>query len=577
MTSCAARRTASARTSHEDGFALITTLLTLALLAAFSLVVLQQTISNTAASRKDQDWVSALAAAQAGIDDYVRRLNESNGAYFVWSTTNPDTGNPAMGPVSGPPNWADIQNADVLPDGVTTAPTRGRFHYDVDTSAYTGASAAPNGNIVVTSTGKVGSRTRTLRATVRRSGFLDFVYFTDLDTQDPLDYPVVAIPEMMSRAEATAKCPFYYQERKLRGCVEPAFSNDSLSGPVHSNDTMLICDNVTFKDAVTTMAAAVNGLTYRTTDPNCPSTAGTTFARAGDPKTVPRVNLPSTNLSLRAQTSAAASPRGCLYTGPTKIVVRGPQIKVSSPWTRTLTPGCPRDTFFNLPVNGVVYVARVPADNTTDDNSWRTGETPPTCPDNAANKNNVGYPIAGEKAGSWDYPCRAGDVFIEQESGNAANALNGRLTVAASNNLYITNHLDYASGSNSFLGLIAEQFIYLYHPIDSSNANLPLPGQTTPFTDARVKAALLSVNHAISLQNYLHGSSLGTLNITGAMTQKFRGVVRFRDAGGVQHGYTAKNYVYDQRLRYDAPPRFLNPTLNAFGAVRTAERKAAYS
>ena len=54
-----------------DHLALVVTVLTMAVLAAFSLVALQQAITDTAASRKDQDWVAALGAAQAGLDDYV--------------------------------------------------------------------------------------------------------------------------------------------------------------------------------------------------------------------------------------------------------------------------------------------------------------------------------------------------------------------------------------------------------------------------------------------------------------------------------------------------------------------------
>jgi hypothetical protein len=44
---------------------------------------------------------------------------------------------------------------------------------------------------------------------------------------------------------------------------------------------------------------------------------------------------------------------------------------------------------------------------------------------------------------------------------------------------------------------------------------------------------------------------------------------------GVPSGY-AKDYAYDQRLHFDAPPRFLNPTLSSFSAVRTAEAPPAY-
>lgn len=552
-----------ARPDGEDGFALLTTLLVMAVLAAFSLVALQQTIGNTAAARKDQDWVAALSAAQAGIDDYVARLNDSNGGYYVHTTASPDAANPAMGYVSaGVPKWAPV------PPAASGQASRGSFHYDIDTSGYTGtATSQPNGNIVVESTGKVGARTRTLKASVRRSGFVDFVYFTDFETQDPVEYPTTATAPALNRTQAATLCTSYWGTRDAN-CTNISFNGDTMSGPVHSNDTMLICSNVVFQDAVTTMSAPVaanGGKPYRTD--SCGATSGTTFARPDSPRTVKKVSLPSTNLGLKAETTAAASPRGCLYVGPTKIVIKGSQIRVTSPWTKTITPGCPKGSYFTIPANGVVYVDVVPAEGTADPNSWGAAEAgKPACP---ASGNPIGYPIASETG--WSYPCKAGDVFIEQENGSVANALSSRLTVSANNNLYITNHLDYAGGTSggAFLGLIAEQFVYVWHPV-SGTSNLALPGQGTPFTDARISAALLSVNHAIAVQNNSFGAGLGTLNITGALTQKYRGIVRRGTAG------YGKNYVYDERLAYDSPPRFLNPTISSFSAVRTREQRPRF-
>ena len=546
-----------ARGAHtgEEGFALITTVLVMALLAAFSLVVLQQTLSSTTLSKKDQDWVAALSAAQAGVDDYVSRINDTGGGYAVYTTAAPDPGNPAMGFTGGAPKWAPVPTAG-------GEASRGSFHYDVDVTGFTGSSTvAPNGNIVVSSTGRVGARSRTITATVRRSGFVDYVYFTDLETQDPLTYPEA------HRDAAVANCTSYFGTRHA-GCTDIAFSNDTLNGPVHSNDTMLVCGSVAFKDTVTTGSGpvAANANKPFRVD-GCASTTGTTFQRPEDPLTVKRIDLPATNLGLKAETGPAASPRGCLYVGPTKVVVKGTQIRVTSPWTKTVTPGCAKDTFFTIPVNGVVYVDVVPAEGTSDPNSWGASEAgKPTCPSTG---NNVGYPIPSET--DWYYPCKAGDVFIEQLNGDTANALQGRLTVSANNNLYITNHLEYAGGTggSSFLGLIADNFVYVWHPVNGTT-NLNLPGQSTPFVDARISAAMLSVTHAITVQHYATGASLGTLNITGALIQKYRGIVRASPSG------YAKHYVYDQRLRYDAPPKFLNPTITSFGAVRTAEAKPQY-
>lgn len=564
MSSRLTRRLTRCTSEREGGFALITAMFTITLLAGLSLIALQQTITNGNLSKRDQDWVAALGAAQAGLDDYLSRMNDSDGAYFEWNSGRPDPNNPAMGTVDGQPRWAPVPTAG----GATV---RGRFHYEVDTRSYVGAaSTTPNGNIVVEASGRVGSKTRTLRSVVRRAGFVDFVYLTDYETQDPTafraEFPAGSVEE---------NCGNYYQLRS-DACVNIQFSNDTLTGPVHSNDRMLICDNVTFNDRVTTWANPSSGRAYRTND--CTATSGTTFRRTADPLTVDKVNFPATNGSLKAETSASQVPRGCLYAGPTKIEVKGNQIKVTSPWTRTVTPGCQKGTYFTIPVSGVIYVeSAYEGTDTTQPNYWPVGDVnKPVCPGGLQTRNNVGYPAAAHVGKDlWKYSCKAGDVFIEQEGGLFANALSGRMTVAAQNNVYVTNHLEYATGTsgNAFLGLVAENFVYVWHPVDQSVSpavNLPLPGQSTPFMNARINAAMLSVLHSVGVMNYSRGASLGTLNITGTLTQRYRGVVRQNTSG------YAKNYLYDQRLRYDSPPRFLEPTISSFGSVRTAEAPPAY-
>jgi hypothetical protein len=62
--------------------------------------------------------------------------------------------------------------------------------------------------------------------------------------------------------------------------------------------------------------------------------------------------------------------------------------------------------------------------------------------------------------------------------------------------------------------------------------------------------------------------------VDGAFTQKYRGSVGSSSSTGPS-GYV-KDYQYDQRLRYDAPPRFLNPLISSFAPVRTAETTPAH-
>ena len=77
-----------------------------------------------------------------------------------------------------------------------------------------------------------------------------------------------------------------------------------------------------------------------------------------------------------------------------------------------------------------------------------------------------------------------------------------------------------------------------------------------------VQAAILSLRHSFLVQSYEYGAPLdggGTgqkLNVTGSISQKFRGPVGTAGVPGT--GYK-KGYAYDKRLLAIPPPFFLQP------------------
>ena len=82
------------------------------------------------------------------------------------------------------------------------------------------------------------------------------------------------------------------------------------------------------------------------------------------------------------------------------------------------------------------------------------------------------------------------------------------------------------------------------------------------------------MQHSIRVQNYQYGlgSTLGNLTIVGAVAQRYRGPVGTFNSGSIYSGYS-KNYAYDQRLKYDSPPKFLNPVASAWQVVTWSECK----
>jgi hypothetical protein len=168
--------------------------------------------------------------------------------------------------------------------------------------------------------------------------------------------------------------------------------------------------------------------------------------------------------------------------------------------------------------------------------------------------NAVGYPISGDVT---DYNTCDGDAFV-------SGTLRGQLTIASEHNVVVVGDTTYATGTggSDLLGLVANQFVQVYHPVNSSGQNLTdsrLP--RVPFTSPQIHAALLALGHSFIVQNYNQGANLGTLTISGAIAQKWRGPVG--TSGGSGTGYL-KSYNYDGRLEFVAPPHALDLALAEF-------------
>jgi len=489
-------------------------------------------------SRHDQDWNAALAAAEAGIDDYIFRVNNNNN-YWAYGNNPPAAdGNLAFS------QWVDVPGAE----------NEGRYRYQVDASHI-----GLDGKVDLITSGRVGDATRTIRASVRPRAFLDFLYFTDFETLDPYVYSILNFGETESWANANCVGYKWAPSTPLRNsnCQNIQFApGDVINGPLHTNDAMFVGGNAQFNGDVTTNWAgkSCSGVTRRWwwgSGLCSASRPSPFFKRASDPAYVERIEMPVTVAELRAK----AAVDGCVYQGPTRITLNsnGSMNVVSPLTTSSSAPFCVPGTNQPIPDNGVIYV----------DNS-ATG----TCLANG--KNRLSYPINGD---TTKYGCKTGDVFLRGQ-------LDGRLTIAAKNRIIVTGNTTYVSGTDSLLGLIAEQFVEIYHPVNSSGQDMQrTTGSGSPatppdgggyFTDATVHAAILSLTHSFMVQNFNQGtrSNLDNLILVGAIAQRFRGAVGM--AGSPGKGYL-KDYNYDQRLKYISPPEFLQPVNSPWQVATWAE------
>ncbi len=72
----------------EDGMAMITIILALTIMIALAVAAIQYGLGSQNVSKRDQDWQSALSAAEAGLDNYQFHVNE-NANYIAYSASNP--------------------------------------------------------------------------------------------------------------------------------------------------------------------------------------------------------------------------------------------------------------------------------------------------------------------------------------------------------------------------------------------------------------------------------------------------------------------------------------------------------
>src|ERR1700689_2608702 len=72
----------------EAGIAMIVVMAVVMILTFTTIAIFTQAIQQLPLARHDQDHESALAAAEAGVDDYLNHLNQ-NSNYWTYNASNP--------------------------------------------------------------------------------------------------------------------------------------------------------------------------------------------------------------------------------------------------------------------------------------------------------------------------------------------------------------------------------------------------------------------------------------------------------------------------------------------------------
>jgi type II secretory pathway pseudopilin PulG len=573
------------RLGAQDGFTMITTMLTLFILGILGAAAIAAANGDINLTRYDQDGKEAYAAAEAGINDYLAHLQQDSDYWTRCAgedATRPlGAGNAVNQQFTGAPpgtrKWRTVPNSDSR-YSIELIPAPGKT--SCDTNDPFGSMIDGDGNIRIRATGDsnaTGSGNyKSVVASFRRSGFLDYIYFTDLENQDPvylqknLGDPIPPTRATTSNGTeivgaddlyefAADKCerhwwgtqaggdgrsemPVWHGQFQVSGtwyptngqdlrtdgnpspyadlCTEITFASaDKVSGPFHSNDDILVSGTPDFgrttnKDRVevANISSSDTGWRLSSASPIFHTASGKLATRAET------LQLPPNNSQLEVQAGSTYT-----YTGPTTITLNG------TANTMTVTNGSNTSTVA-VPPKGVIHVKN---------SSCGLGYKPQT-------------PTV------IDPGC--GVVKVQ-------GTYNKDLTISAEDDIIVTEDLTRVATSNAVLGLVAKNFVRVWHPADRSNCG---SGSTTP-NNIQIDAAILSLNGSFTVDNYDCGDSLGTLTVNGAIAQQHRGIVG-TSGGGT--GYI-KDYNYDDRLKYRSPPYFLDPVQASWRVLRENDQAGA--
>jgi len=524
---------------------MIATVVAMSIVMLLAVVAVAAVNGDTHLTRRDLDSKRAFEAAKAGIDDYAYHLSANSGYWAECANVatpnavNQQNSTTKKRPVPG--NSGAEYALELIP--ATGQSTCNPATISTATTSMIETGETLPGSFRIRSNGFAGQAKASIVATFKPPSFLDYVYFTQRETLDPVSY---GFPNPSTElTNAYAQCSLKWQQgrydkpiREIEDpdtkeiekeyCFKISFATgDAIKGPVHTNDAMAINGTPTLgrssQDMIEVGAELPGWYPITNTTVDKPNFVGTFVTKA--PELVP----PASN----SQLAVIAQP-AFRYTGQVRICLSGTSMTVGNKEGK-----CTGVYSGSIPSNGVIYVS------------------------NGACEEAAYSPFTAVYLDSSG----CGNVYVKGE-------YSGQLTIAAQNDIVINGNLTRASASNGMLGLIANNFVRIYHPFCPSVQGTPTCTDTSAETGLRdcnggengagtltspdIDAAILAIEHSIIVDHYDCGKTLGTLNVEGALAQKFRGPVGTGSNQSPATGYL-KNYVYDNRLHYLEPPSFIDP------------------
>lgn len=311
-----------------------------------------------------------------------------------------------------------------------------------------------NGTFRIESTGEAAGVKRSIIATFTHPGFLNYVYFTKYEVEDPTNFTNPVPTNECENYYKVRKATYYEQDGKkqllTKWCPPIHFAaNDKVNGPMHTDDSAAICGSnsaPTF-GRTKTDKIEMNGGNYLaegcSSDPysggeksaNEASGMLGTYTEKGE-----ELSPPSTDNELLSSAEDK-------FEGETFIELSGNKMKVTHASTG-------QSEELPFPSDGVVYV-----ENTT--GGCGTTYTP------------FATDYAAEKG--------CGNVYVK-------GSYTESLTIGAEGDVVIDGNIETSHESSgeptgaATLGLIATNFVRVYHPVTKEYKVAESTAETTPPT-----------------------------------------------------------------------------------------------
>jgi hypothetical protein len=538
------------RRRGEAGFTLVTVMGTMVIGALLTVAAFAAVDGDARESGKDVARKQALAAAESGVNEYLFKLNGDNN---YWATcANPGAGvnNIWDGQGTDPRAWRNVPGASSKYT-IELIPANGNTQCQPGPNVAASMIDAGSRSLRIRVTGRApspkGFVNRSIIATLKRDGFLDFLWFTDYETRASAWYSLESEGRPTGGTQgdlitwASTACKKYWRNGRDSVSWSGKFTDasggnlgpvkcskiqfapgDVLAGPVHTNDDLYTCEKPTFGRVV--QDRIESGDSYRPACSNVQPNFKGTFLR--DQATI---GMPATNSAL----ATFATPQ-YTFSGATTIRFGTTPDKMT---VTNVAKGLV-NVAMDYPENGVIYV-----------------KASGSCPAYQAYDPYTGTQNCGNALVSGSY---------ERD-----------LTIATANDIVVNGDLTKASTSDALMGLIADGFIRVEHRVSSFNGGADPPTcNTVTAGNRRIDAAMLTLQHSFTVDYYYCGGAIGTLTVNGVIAQRFRGTVGTGNATSTTSGYV-KDYNYDDRLTYRAPPHFLDPVQSAWRIARYTEQQPA--